>query len=164
MCVKNFIKKYLMCSSSVDEKDLDISVMELPDVKKTPVKPKSAVKKSKSMLSTKDMIEVVINSSLKKDFMYISKNYTFNKIQELLDNKKVIICDLHDRDGKIGLKIIGITNSFTDDDCIVTMKGGIEHKLLDKFLYNIIYNTKKDEYYLEEQDEYFEKILTKDED
>ena len=126
-----------MCSSSVDEKDLDISVMELPDVKKTPVKPKSVVKKSKSMLSTKDMIEVVINSSLKRDFMYISKNYTFNKIQELLDNKKVIICDLHDRDGKIGLKIIGITNSFTDDDCIVTMKGGIEHKLLDKFLYNI---------------------------
>lgn len=164
MCVKKFIKKYLMCSSSVDEKDLDISVMEVIEVKKVSVKPKSVVKRKKSILGTQDMIEVVINSSLRRDFMYISKNYTFNKIQELLDNKKVIICDLHDRDGKIGLKIIGITNSFTDDDCIVTMKGGIEHKLLDKFLYNIIYNTKKDEYYLEEQDEYFEKILTKDED
>ena len=32
------------------------------------------------------------------------------------------------------------------------------HKLHDKFLYNLIYNTKKNEYSLEEQDEYFEKL------
>ena len=160
MCIKNFIKKYFMCSST-DEKDSDISVMEVIEIRKPSTKPKS-VKGKKSILGVQELPEVKID--IKRDFMYISKNYTFNKIQELLDNKKVIICDLHDRDGKIGLKIVGITNSFTDDDCIITMKGGIEHKLLDKFLYNIIYNTKKDEYYLEEQDEYFEKILTKDED
>jgi hypothetical protein len=38
------------------------------------------------------------------------------------------------------------------------MKGGEKHRLDDRFLYNIIYNIKKDEYSLQEQDEYFEKI------
>ena len=35
------------------------------------------------------------------------------------------------------------------------------HKLHDKFLYNLIYNIKRNEYSLEEQDEYFEKIESK---
>lgn len=146
---------------SFEEKDLDVTIFEVKDtVKKSSTNKLS--KKKKSILGVSNL--EVKKTDIKRDFMYISKNYTFNKIQELLDNKSVIICDLHDRDGKIGLEITGVTNSFTDDDCIITMKGGIEHRLLDKFLYNIIYNTKKDEYYLEEQDEYFEKILTKDED
>ena len=38
------------------------------------------------------------------------------------------------------------------------MKGGETHRLEDKYLYNIIYNQKKDEYSLQEQDEYYEKI------
>jgi len=99
-----------------------------------------------------------------KDFLYLSKNTTFSKISSLLEKGKKVICDLHDRNGKIGLPIIGITNSFEDESCIVIMKGDNKHKLEDKFLYNIIYNTKKDEYSLQEQDEYFEKIPTKDED
>ena len=147
---------------SFEEKDLDVSIVEVKDASVKKSSTNKIPKKKKSILGVSNL--EVKKIDIKRDFMYISKNYTFNKIQELLDNKSVIICDLHDRDGKIGLEIIGITNSFTDDDCIITMKGGIEHRLLDKFLYNIIYNTKKDEYYLEEQDEYFEKILTKDED
>ena len=99
-----------------------------------------------------------------KDFLYLSKNTTFNKISTLLEKGKKVICDLHDRNGKIGLPIIGLTNSFEDESCTVIMKGDIKHNLHDKFLYNIIYNTKKDEYCLEEQDEYFEKITKKNED
>ena len=38
------------------------------------------------------------------------------------------------------------------------MRGNEKHTLEDRFLYNIIYNIKKDEYSLESQDEYFEKI------
>ena len=38
------------------------------------------------------------------------------------------------------------------------MKHGENHRLHDKFLYNLIYNIKRDEYSLEEQDEYFEKL------
>jgi hypothetical protein len=41
------------------------------------------------------------------------------------------------------------------------MKHEESHKLHDKFLYNLIYSIKKDEYSLEEQDEYFEKIEAK---
>jgi hypothetical protein len=93
-----------------------------------------------------------------KDFMYLSKNSTYSKIDDLLKNNKVIICNLHDKNGKFGLKIIGTENVFEEDICTILMKGGERHNLEDRFLYNIIYNTKKDEYSLQEQDEYFEKI------
>jgi hypothetical protein len=93
-----------------------------------------------------------------KDFMYLSKNSTHSKIEDLLKNEKIIICNLHDKNGKFGLKIISTENIFEEDICTIIMKGGEKHNLDDKFLYNIIYNTRKDEYSLQEQDEYFEKI------
>ena len=93
-----------------------------------------------------------------KDFMYLSKNSAYLRIEDLLNNNKTIICNLHDKDGKIGLKIMKIENIFEDDICTIFMKGNETHNLEDKFLYNIIYSTKKDEYSLQEQDEYFEKI------
>ena len=99
-----------------------------------------------------------------KDFLYISKNSAFKKISELLEIGKKVICDLHDRNGKIGLEITGIENNFEEDTCIITMKGEEKHQLHDKFLYNLIYSIKKDEYSLQEQDEYFEKIESKNED
>lgn len=93
-----------------------------------------------------------------KDFMYLSKNSTYSKIDDLLKNDKKVICNLHDKYGKFGLIIDNIENVFEDDTCTITMKGGEKHKLDDRFLYNIIYDIKKDEYSLQEQDEYFEKI------
>ena len=93
-----------------------------------------------------------------KDFMYLSKNSTFSKIEDLLASGKKVICDLHDNYGKFGLEIKRVENIFEEDTCSVIMKGGEKHKLDDRFLYNIIYNIKKDEYSLQEQDEYFEKI------
>lgn len=99
-----------------------------------------------------------------KDFMYLSKNSTYSKIEDLLGSNKTIICNLHDKYGKFGLKIVSIENVFEDDTCTITMKGGEKHNLDDKFLYNIIYNIKKDEYSLQEQDEYFEKIEAGEDD
>lgn len=93
-----------------------------------------------------------------KDFMYLSKNSTYARIDDLLKEKKVVICNLHDKYGKFGLQIKDIENIFEEDVCTITMKGGEKHTLDDRFLYNIIYNIKKDEYSLQEQDEYFEKI------
>ncbi len=93
-----------------------------------------------------------------KDFMFLSKNSTYNRIKDLLDKNKKVICDLHDRDGKIGLKIVDIENHFEDEECTLYLKGNETFLLEDKFLYNLIYNKKKDEYSLQEQDEYFEKI------
>lgn len=101
---------------------------------------------------------------LMKDFMYLSKNSAHSKIEDLLKGKKTIICDLHDKNGKFGSKIIGTENVFEEDICTIVMKSGEKHNLEDRFLYNIIYNIKKDEYSLQEQDEYFEKIESKNGD
>lgn len=107
----------------------------------------------------KRMLKVI--SSRNSDFLLLSKNQTFSKISELIDSGYDIICDLHDRDGKIGLRIIGLDNNFEEDICLVMLEDDVEHELEDRFLYNLIYNTNKKIYYLEEQDEYFEKISVK---
>ena len=95
-----------------------------------------------------------------KDLMYLSKNSTFKVVKKLIESGKRVICDLHDRNGKIGLPIIDIENNFELEICRVIMKNE-EHYLHDRFLYNLVYNCKKNEYSLQEQDEYFEKIEAK---
>ena len=88
-----------------------------------------------------------------RDFMYLSKNLTYKKVTLLLESNKKVICDLSDRDGKIGLPIIKIENKS------ILMINNERHVLKDKFLYNMIYNNKCSHYSLQEQDEYFEKIM-----
>lgn len=99
-----------------------------------------------------------------KDFMMISKNMVSKKVKDLLDKKRKVICDLHDRNGKFGLQITNVENHIEDDECLIIMKGEEKHKLHDKFLYNLIYNVKKDEYSLQEHDEYFEKLKVKNDE
>lgn len=93
-----------------------------------------------------------------KDYMYLSKNSAFDVLSKILKNNKKVICDLHDRNGKLGLEIVDVINDFNHESCVIIMKGNQKHELHDRFLYNIIYNSKKDEYSIQEQDEYFEKI------
>ena len=93
-----------------------------------------------------------------KDYMMLSKNVAYRRVRHLLDNEKKVICDLHDRDGKIGLPILNIENDIEKEYCEIFLKDGITCKLKDNFLYNIIYNVKKNQYSLIEHDEYFEKI------
>ena len=90
--------------------------------------------------------------------MFLSKNSTYSRVKDLLEKNMKVICDLHDRDGKIGLKIVDIENDFEEDECTLHLKGDETFILEDKFLYNLIYNHKKDQYSLQEQDEYYEKI------
>lgn len=99
-----------------------------------------------------------LKSDTHKDHMYLSKNTTCERIKKLIDNDVIIICDLNDRNGRIGLRIISIDNKHTDDDCIIFMTGDERYKLQDRFLYNLIYNQKTDKYSLQEQGEYYEKI------
>jgi hypothetical protein len=96
-----------------------------------------------------------------KDHTHLSRQNTFERIEKLLNNGKKIICNLYDRDGLIGLEIIKIYNDFENEVCILTFKNGEKFKLKDNYLYNIIYNLKKDIYSLEKEDEYFEKIPVK---
>jgi hypothetical protein len=60
-----------------------------------------------------------------KDYMYLSKNTTYRKVKDLIEKQKTVICDLHDRDGRIGLPIVSIENDFEDDKCLVQIKGGL---------------------------------------
>lgn len=93
-----------------------------------------------------------------KDYMLLSKNSVYNRIKQLLDNKESVVCDLTDRDGKIGLPIIDIFNDIELEYGSVKTKDEKCHKLYDSFLYNIIYNNKRSEYSLQKHDEYYEKI------
>lgn len=93
-----------------------------------------------------------------KDYTHLSKVRTYEKIRELLDQNKKVVCDLYDRNGKIGLYITSIINNYEDDTCVVILKGGEKVNLTDNHLYNLIYNFQKEEYSLQSQDEYYETI------
>lgn len=152
MKIKRIIKYYLF-NESVKEMELNKILDKVSNRKSLTARERNFLELYKTTRE-EDM----------KDFLYISKNSAFKKISELLEIGKKVICDLHDRNGKIGLDITGIENNFEEDTCIITMKGDEKHQLHDKFLYNLIYSIKKDEYSLQEQDEYFEKIESKNED
>jgi len=93
-----------------------------------------------------------------REFSHLSKNQVFEKLCNLLERGKIVICNLFDKDGRINDKIISLENLFEEECCVLVLKHGDRSKIYDKFLYKITYNLKKDEYYLESQDEYFEKI------
>ena len=94
-----------------------------------------------------------------KDFMLISKQKACKIIKDMIDNNKVVICDIYDRDGKIGKEILYV-NIYADEEyCEVVVNGNDKYKLYDRYLYNIIYDVKKDIYSLQIHDEYYEKIM-----
>jgi len=145
--IERMIKYYLFKESIKD--------MELNKIKDKINKRKALTKREINFL---ELYQITDKKEEFKDFLYLSKNTTFSKILELLENKIKVICNLHDRNGKFGMEIVKIENNFEDETCTITMVHDEHHKLHDKFLYNLIYNTKRKEYSLEEQDEYFEKI------
>ena len=93
-----------------------------------------------------------------KGFSYLSKNDVFDKIQSILQENRKVICNLCDRDGKIGIEIQSVNNNFDDEYCL---KNGMKIELMDSYLYNVIYNIRKNEYSLESQEEFYEKIPIK---
>ena len=145
------IIKYYLFNESVKN-------MELNKIKDKINKRKSLTKREINFL---ELYQSTIKKEDLKDFLYLSKNSTFSKILELLESNIKVICNLHDRNGKFGIEIVKIENNFEEEICIITMIHNEIHKLHDKFLYNLIYNIKRNEYSLEEQDEYFEKIESK---
>lgn len=117
-------------------------------------------RKKKLTIREKNFLELYNETSEddERDYMMLSKNVAFKRLKHLLDGGKKIICDLHDRNGKIGLQIIDLENDIENEFCEIKLKNQSIFKLQDKFLYNITYNLKKNLYSLTEQDEYFEKI------
>jgi hypothetical protein len=146
MKIKKIIKYYLL-GESLREIELNRILDKIGKKKKLSIRERDFL----------DLYQATREDEM-KDFMLLSKNATFAKIKDLLENDKKIICNLEDNNGRFGLLITNIENDFEEDNCIISMRGNEKHTLEDRFLYNIIYNIKKDEYSLESQDEYFEKI------
>lgn len=94
-----------------------------------------------------------------KDYKLLSKENIVERLNLILPKKKVM-CNLEDRDGKIRSIIISLENKF-GGDCFLQLKNGDMFKLGDNYLYNLIYNTKKDQYSLESEDEFYEEIEAK---
>jgi hypothetical protein len=92
------------------------------------------------------------------NFSHLSKNQVFDKITYYLSKKKKVICDLKDKDGIINEQIISIVNDFENEYCVLYLKHDQICKIFDKFLYKITYNFQKDNYSLETQGEFYEKI------
>lgn len=99
-----------------------------------------------------------INDEDLMDYKMLSKESTYERINSLLINDKKVICNLHDRDGRIGLEIKSIQNDFQTETSILTLKNGEKIELKDNILYNILHNQQKNEWSLEMEDEFFEKI------
>jgi hypothetical protein len=99
-----------------------------------------------------------------KDYKMLSKQSTFERVSDLINNNKKVICNLFDKNGKIGTQIISIYNDYENETCILELKNDENVELKDNYLYNIIYNIQKDSYSLEAEDEFFEKIPVKNED
>jgi hypothetical protein len=144
--IKKLIKYYLLGES--------LKEIELNRILDKISRKKSITEREKNFLN----LYQITREEEMKDFMLLSKNTVASRIGTLIENGKKVICDLSDKDGKFGLMITEIENDYEEEFGIITMRGGEKHRLLDKYLYNIIYNAKKDNYSLQEHDEYIEKI------
>lgn len=144
--VKRLIRYYLLGESLKD--------IEMNKILDKICKKKKLSKKEQNFLHLYNQT----SDDFTKDYMMLSKNVVCRRIKQLLENDKQVICDLHDRDGKIGIQITDVTEDIEKEYSEVILKNGTSHKLEDRFLYNLIYNSKKNNYSLIEQDEYFEKI------
>lgn len=107
-----------------------------------------------------DNFEEITDDEL-KDMKMLTANSTFNNIITLLEQNKRIICNLSDRNGKIGLHIKKIEKNYETEKIIMEVSGGEKVELKDNFFYEINYNFDRDNYSLETSDEFFEKIPVK---
>jgi hypothetical protein len=149
MSIKKVLKHYLLGESL---KEIEINRILTKVSKKSTLNDREA-----------RFLELYNHINDDKDLMYLSKNSTCERIKFFLDNGKKIICDLHDRNGLIGLPIIDINNNYDDEYGLIIMKSET-YQLKDSFLYNLVYDKKLNRYSLQEQDEYFEKLEVRNDD
>ena len=93
-----------------------------------------------------------------KSFAMLSRQSATEKIDTLIESGKKVICNLEDRSGKVGIQIISTENIPDEEITILKLKHSETYKMKDNFLYNLIFDIKKNIYSLEASDEFFEKI------
>ena len=84
-----------------------------------------------------------------KDFRMLSIQSTFEKIKDLIDKNKKVICNLIDRDGRINTEIKSVYSDYENEKYTLILKHDERIELQDNYLYNIIYNIQKYNYSLE---------------
>lgn len=89
-----------------------------------------------------------------KDFNFLSLLDLFYLMSKI---KKVINCDIKDKSGKINDQIISSYYNYDECQIVLTLKHG-KFVLNDNYLYKLTYEFKHDNYSLDIQDEYHEKI------
>lgn len=146
MRFKKFIRHYLMGES--------IKEIELNRILDKVSKKKELESREKSFLDLYNQT----SDDYMKDYMYLSRSTTFSTIRNIMEKGLTIICDLYDKNGLIGLKIENIINDYENERSIIILSHEEKCFLEDKFLYNLIYDSKKNRYSLQAQDEYYEKI------
>ena len=73
--------------------------------------------------------------SNEKNYMMLSKNITFYRLKDMLDKKVKIVCNLKDRNGKIGERVLNIISNI-DTSYDLLLSKNTPCKLEDRFLYN----------------------------
>ena len=152
MKIRN-LRRYIVLRDSIKDLRLNKILDEM-------ILKKKISDRDKEFLSKYD--EIVESDVI--DLSHLSKNDAYSKIKLLLGNKKRVICDLYDRDGKIDDDIIGIENDFEDDLCTIYLKHGETIELHDRYLYDIRYDFDSDSYSLWRGEEFYEKISIDNED
>ncbi len=95
-----------------------------------------------------------------KDYVLLSKHSAYEKAKELIENGHIVICNLADRHGPIGLRIISLSMDWDSEKVDLTLDKGEHFAMEDRYLYNIV--NKDSKYSLEAHDEFFEKIPIKE--
>ena len=85
MKIRKLIKYYLL-GESVKEIELN-RILDKINFKK---------KLSDKEINFLNLYQVTRDDDM-KDFMYLSKNSTYDKVKDLIDKSRRVICDLHDR-------------------------------------------------------------------
>ena len=93
-----------------------------------------------------------------QDYLLLSKQSAFERIKEIVDEGGIVICNIPDRDGPIGLKVINMIYDWNSERVELELDKGIKHYLDDKYLYNIV-GKGKNKWSLEIHDEYHEKAI-----
>jgi len=135
----------------------NLKEIELNSILEKISKRKSINSNEKNFLETFESIQ---DDDL-KSFSLLSRQTATEKINDIINKNKTIICELEDRDGKIGQSIIDTSNDYENELTILKFKNKQVFKMKDNFLYNINYNLKKNIYTLEKSDEFYEKISAK---
>lgn len=98
------------------------------------------------------------------DLTHLSKNDVVTRIHRLISEKKKVMCELYDKDGRIDDEIVDTKNDFEKEVSYLITKHGELVKVFDRFFYNLEYRFKNDTYYLYQGEEFVEKIEVRNEE